>query len=717
MQRYGFLLVLILSTASILCAQRNNIWYFGRKAGLDFSSGTPKPLHNSAMDTEEGCASVCDDNGDLLFYTNGLTVYNRNHQIMLGGTDLEGNKSSMQSAIIVPQPGNNNIFYIFTTDAFENSFQNGYRYSVVDMQGDNGNGAVVIKNVLMSASCSERMVAVRHNDGVSVWVITNDNNSNVFKSWLINCSGLSSNPVVSTIGDVLDAYTLMNVGMMKISPDGKQLCQTHFPILDETIKEPNFAQLFDFDNATGILSNARKIQFSDAQITACEYSPNSQLLYLSRAYDKKIDQVECKLTDINALLGSRVTMTTTNASFQGMQLGPDQKIYLSWPSNFIGGILNPNTKGTACNLVISHINVNEGISGSAFVGLPAFINDFSVDANSAFTYTILDSCTGRIQFNANSSLPGALTWNWNFDDGLTDNTQNPIHNFPATKDIYTVKLNVQSSGGCAVVTRSKKIIPRGVVINPEFDFVVRCDSNYVRFVNKTSFVPDTAKISYSWDFDDNNTTSNLMHPKHSFSDEGSFDVSLNIKTTTVCLNKSVNHTVPVTKLNVTAATSRMEIDAGQTVQLSVTGGGNRFQWTPGTGLSNATSTNPVAKPEFTTWYKVTAFNNDGCKDEDSVLVTVKQIPGIYVPSAFTPNNDGKNDIFRPMISYEYQLQEFAIFNRWGEKIFTTSKKETGWDGKVRGVQQDTGVYIWTIYAIDTRTGKRQEMKGTFAIVQ
>jgi hypothetical protein len=87
-------------------------WYFGNGAGITFNSGTPIALTNGALVTIEGVATISDDLGNLLFYTDGVTVYNRNHTIMVNGTGLFGDISSTQSAIIVKQPGNTNIYYI-----------------------------------------------------------------------------------------------------------------------------------------------------------------------------------------------------------------------------------------------------------------------------------------------------------------------------------------------------------------------------------------------------------------------------------------------------------------------------------------------------------------------------------------------------------------------------------------------------------------------------
>jgi len=125
-----------------------NIWYFGEHAGLDFNSGVPVVLNNgqthSAFATNiEGCASISDSSGALLFYMDGLTIYNRNHAVMMNGSGLLGGQSSSQACVILPKPNDPDLYYVFTTDDFISNLQDGLNYSVVDMCLDNGNGAVV----------------------------------------------------------------------------------------------------------------------------------------------------------------------------------------------------------------------------------------------------------------------------------------------------------------------------------------------------------------------------------------------------------------------------------------------------------------------------------------------------------------------------------------------------------------------------------------------
>lgn len=715
MRKCQFILVIFLLFFQDLASQRNNIWYFGRKAGLNFNAVPNQPipsvLNNSAMMADEGCSSVTDTDGNLLFYSNGITVYNRNHQVMQNGDGLAGNISTVQSSLIVPWPGSDSLYYIFTADAIENNYANGYCYSIIDIEADNGNGQVISKNIPLWGPGTERMTAVRHADGLAVWLITNDNNSNIFRSWLITCSGLQSNAVTSIAGVVLDQHFTVNTGMMKVSPDGKQLCQTHFPIFSETGIIPNFIQLFDFDNATGIISNGRSIGFPDAQYLTCEYSPDSKLLYLCRPYQKAIDQLEVTLPSLAAITASRVSFSTGTAGFIGIQLAPDEKIYLSQASFFLGAINQPNVKGTGCNLQVNQIGL---LPGYGYLGLPAYINDLtSSSPNNGFSYTILDSCSGKVQFNGATTMSGTLQWQWDFGDGSFSNLQNPLHTFIPSNQVYTVKIKITSSLFCGRIQTSKTLKPKGLVSEAGFDMVNVCDSGYVRFVNKTSYLQDFTG-QFTWEFGDGNTSTDI-NPVHVYNQPGIYTVKLKLNTSTACLNDSATRVLDLAGFIIQAPPDQT-ILVGETVSLYVSGGGVSFQWTPSTGLSNPSIKTPQAMPLDDITYKVVAIDRDGCKSEDSVFVKVLPLDDIYVPNAFTPNNDGRNDVIRPWYSAKFLLTEFSIYNRWGQQVFTTRQRGAGWDGRINGVIQLTAVYVWLVRATDSN-GKHYERKGSFTLIR
>lgn len=698
-------------------AQQNNIWYFGKNAGLDFTSraGQPIPsvLLNSAMFAEEGCSAVSNTDGELLFYTNGNKIYNRRHQLMLNGDNLAGNISACQSSIIIPMPGNENLFYVFTTDAIQNNFQNGYCYSIVDMLRDNGNGEVISKNILLWPSCTERLTAARHSNGVDIWLITNDNNSNTFRSWLINCSGIAINPVVSTKGTVLDQHSLMNNGYMKVSPDGKQLCQTHFPFFRTEFPDPNFIQLFDFNNATGIISNGKTISSGTATFFDVEFSPDSKLVYLTNPYRKKLYQAECTLASVAAIEASFVTFSTP-FSYYGIQIAPDEKIYLINIGTTLGVIANPTIKGTGCQYQDNIISL---APSSGFLGSIAYLNDESFNPANGFSYSIMDSCSGKVQFKGFSNLPASVSWLWDFGDGTTSTISNPQHTFTPSKQGYIIKLKINSSIGCGIPIKiSKRIVPAGISNVIAFDYFGGCDSGYIRLVNKNPLPPGSIG-QYIWDFGDG-TTSTVAEPNHVYTRPAIYSVKLKYKNNNPCLDDSLSKIINMKTITGGVSISADQtIFSGQTVQLFAKGPGSNFQWTPATGLNNPFIARPLASPTRDIVYKVSISTTGICNAEDSVRIKVVELNDIYMPTGFTPNSDGKNDLIRPVLGEKFVLKEFTIYNRWGQRIFATSQQNKGWNGKIAGLEQDSGVYIWTLHAIDTRTDKRVDKKGTFILLR
>lgn len=263
-------LIALLLAVNYSFAQEGNNWYFGDHAGLTFNTLPPSPLLNSALSTMEGCATISDAAGQSLFYTDGSFVYNRNHQIMPNGSGLMGHPSSSNSSIIVRQPGSDSLYYIFTADAGENNYANGYRYSIIDIASDNGLGDVIVKNVLLYAKCSEKMTVVKHANAIDSWIVTKDYTGDTYKVFKLSCTGVDMNPVVSHLG--LSNSNAGRVGSIKASPDGNKIA---------TVQYLQGWEIFDFDKATGRLSNPLFISYPDAYIFGLEFSPNGKLIYLS----------------------------------------------------------------------------------------------------------------------------------------------------------------------------------------------------------------------------------------------------------------------------------------------------------------------------------------------------------------------------------------------------------------------------------------------------
>lgn len=158
---------------------------------------------------------------------------------------------------------------------------------------------------------------------------------------------------------------------------------------------------------------------------------------------------------------------------------------------------------------------------------------------------------------------------------------------------------------------------------------------------------------------------------------------------------------------------------GQPLQLNASGG-IRYNWSPAFPLSATNIPDPVAifnSPSNGLQYAVTGFDSAGCAATDYIMIRVYQTePSVFVPTAFTPNNDGRNDRLRPLGAGIGQITDFSIFNRWGEKVFSTRQNENGWDGRRNGLPQPSGTYVWQVKAIDYR-GQAYFKKGIFTLIR
>jgi len=149
-------------------------------------------------------------------------------------------------------------------------------------------------------------------------------------------------------------------------------------------------------------------------------------------------------------------------------------------------------------------------------------------------------------------------------------------------------------------------------------------------------------------------------------------------------------------------------------------GGIRYSWSPGTDLSSTTLSNPVGKYRGnydSIRYRVNVFNEYNCVDSAFITVKIfKTVPQVFVPTGFTPNSDGKNDLVLPVAVGIKKIEYFRIFNRWGEMVFNTTTNGHGWDGKINGKDQGTNVFVWVVKAIDY-IGKEFFAKGTVTLIR
>jgi len=441
------------------------IWYFGGGAGLDFNSGSPVPLLNGMLHTNEGCATISDKDGNLLFYTDGKIVYDKTHQNMPNGYGLLGHSSSTQSAIIVPKPKNPYIYYIFTVDEpnplnvddfpdnDEDPPNSGLNYSTVDLRLNGGLGDIVAteKNIPLitynpndsedvNFKCSEKITAIQHGDGISFWVITHFKNT--FYSFKIGTNGVDLKPVKTVTNTLipLGGYNSNAIGYLKASPNGKKIAMANMSTRltnqlnpkGNVVRNTGNVFLYDFDSSTGKVSND-KIILSGANPYGVEFSPKSKKLYITtnqfdiNGNSTGSDLVQFDLLSSN-IAGSIKTINSSTNVAGALQLAIDEKIYRAGYQNLVNAnstklsvINNPESDGTSCNYMPNSINLTKG---EIKLGLPPFITSLFL-----YSFDYEFNCLGQSThffIKSNEKIDSVL---WNFGDGQKSNSKDSYHTY------------------------------------------------------------------------------------------------------------------------------------------------------------------------------------------------------------------------------------------------------------------------------------------------
>ena len=456
---------LIAFTANAQNAGRFNNWYFGSNAGVSFASGSPVALTNGALLTTEGSASISDVNGNLLFYTDGVTVWNRNHVAMTNGIGLHGHASSTQSAIIVQKPGSANLYYIFTSDA--DAGANGIKYSEVNMTLSAGLGAVTAnKNIALRTPSCEKITAVRHCNNTDLWIVSHDWNSNNFRTWLVTPAGVNTTPIVSAAGITATGVSQGTYGQLKVNPDGNKLVAAYYGLSTGGV---NKMEAYDFNNSTGVVSNALTLA-SDVGLYGAEFSPNGRVVYGGTNQGLLLQFNLCAGSNA-AIVASRYVVGNLGPFIGSMQLGPNNKVYVARNQTSLSVINNPNTPGVGCGYANGTISLSGRSSRMGLPNMASFyirpdILPFTSSANCldvAFTapsvLTASNSCSG-----AASAIQSVQ---WNFGDAAsgasnTSTVLNPSHTFSAV-GTYSVRLVLNL--GCYNDTLIQTVNVSGFTVN------------------------------------------------------------------------------------------------------------------------------------------------------------------------------------------------------------------------------------------------------------
>ncbi len=624
-----YFIVAFLISSPYLFAQENNCnykkphqadqWIFGKKARVDF---TQYPLivspTNINYNTPYGVSSISDESGNLLFFSNGLNVWNQGLFKMDNGSGLNGNNFASQSSIIIPNPGNSKQYFIFTTDMFISPiYVDGVNYSVVDFT-NSGYGTVTSKNNLLFNENSQKISAVKHENGSNYWVIFHGfgpGKGKNFYSYLIDTTGVVTTPVVSETGTIHTGDVNNQRGYMKASSDGTKI--------GLVLPADGIIEILDFDKATGVLSNpATSNTGAYYYPSGLEFSPDNTKLYITTSplvsdssylyqFDITGNQPFSSPVVINSFYFSTISSSPADSLMQALQLGVDGKIYLSKSTRgnttgkpYLGVIYNPDRIGLGCNYnELDHVGNNglflNGANGLA--GLPDFVTDF---------------------------------------------------------------LNI-----------------------PHFFYFNQCLNDTTDFE-----IRNTANIDPSWDFKDSGGTSiltDLMKPKHIFSDAGTYDVELTetydgidyIFTENVIIN-------PLPSVDIGMGNDTIYILPNSSIRLDAGEGFDIYTWTPGGSSSQYLDVTAEGL------YSVSVTDLNCCTNTDAVYI---KFASLAYPTAFKPTSSiAENQTFTVMGNIgaiaKFQLR---IFNRWGQMIFESDNPTEGWDGNVNGSPAPLGTYVYS----------------------
>lgn len=723
-RRIVFLIALVLPAATVQ-AQYDRVWTFGTKGGLSFAAGNPQQAQNMA-DMRGNSASICDHNGNLLFYTDGNYVWNRQHNLMVGGVNLTvgpglpvklpdpGNGWIADATAIAMKPGDPGKYYIFSErrepiDPNIGStpyYPSDLYYSIVDMSENNGLGAVIEKGTFVDSNV-QKLTLVAGND-CNIWLVTHQGLGNAYKSYNITADGVSA-PVVSTTGGTITDVEL--AGTLTVSHNRTRLVLTNIGVS---------AQLSDFDPVTGIVSNTVTLPVGTIGPTPPSYpagpvdmwqgaafSPDDSKLYLC-GLSGYLAQIDLTLSPLMGLLlgqtynGTAVTgLVRSSVTLQsGLKTGPDGKIYFHYEKtldngtiyptvtgndNQLGVIQQPNIAGAGCNVSLTPVlNMSPAPYINSLSYFPNEIGILRVADTVARKYTLC--LKDSVRLAATDTAGYSYAWQQGGDKASVWATH------PGT---YVVRY--YTYGPCVYH------IDSFVVARAGFDFSLGPDTTLCHTPPYTlgAVVPGA---SYRWQ--DGVSTSNYTARK-----DGLY--ILEVTRNGCTLTDSV-------QLRFLALDQDLGADIQLCYDMPVAVSLNA-KVTPGAAILWSTgSTQPGIRVTDTGTYWV-RVSESVCTASDTMRVSFDPLCYCHfeMPNAFSPNGDGLNDMFRPVVSAECPVQSYklSIYNRWGQRVFYSAKAEQGWDGTIEGQTAEVGTYMYEVQFLGGTQKRQHTRKGDLVLVR
>ncbi len=787
-----------------------NTWRFGSNAGIIFNNTIPSafPSANQLGVSYHGCASVCDNAGQLLFYTNGYWIIDRNGQLMptFSGSSISQYSSlvnfsggyATQGALIAPFPGDTFRYYVFTLTPVGQLY-----YSVVDMRLNNGLGDVVPgqKGIFITGNVCDKMNIVRGCN--NRWLVVRSRNTNEWLSFSITAAGINTTPVKSECGLLtLAAY---RTGVIKFSPDGRKMAAA-----SATAIEPGEGglEIYDFDPFSGKFSNPVVLD-TLATYGACFSSDNTKLYASVLKRPGEVHQYDLSQSASAGMIASR-TLVLTNPTywvwnfycqcfipiylwFGELQRGPDGRIYIGnnvsyqrrlsngmyiQPAWHLHVIHTPNLPGLACqpqtdavaagqqtemglpNDIVFH-PVQDTV-GKRHIIAACFrdsiklmadtgkehrwddgtdtrslmvrkkgeyivhftdtdchyrIDTFSVIFNHhlpaciAQGYSCPDAKQGQLIILPYRGDTSSFTYRWYDTSGaLIHARQSSVGDTVAGLNPGRYPVQLTTSAGCDTTLNTEVWPLPAPLASFETDTVV-CKNDPVHFKNTSE------ALLWQWHFGDG-TKTEAHDPEHRYAGTGNYAVALIVENLERCTDTAYK-TIQVKELELQLTSDRHTVTWNEQVMLQTSAPVpyHIITWQPEYLFTDQQAYRQQFTADTTCMFTVTGTSEYGCTDTAMVMITVHPI--LYLPTAFSPNGDGRNDFFRPVVNGSpVVVRNFRIFDRWGREVWNGQGDSAiaGWDGTYNGIPAAIGTYFYRI-EMETGTGKAMIEKGDVTLIR
>lgn len=414
---------------------RANVWFFGNGAGLDFNplfqtpSGPIADISNGAMNAPEGSATISDRNGQVVLYTDGVSVWSRFGGTTPIATNIGGSNTATQSSLIMAVPGDETLYYIFTTQEMADGTYE-LRYTLFDLKLNGGTGGIVDPDndpttdppsTVLFTNSTERLVAVGD------MVIVHEYGNNTFRAYRITPTGIQS-PVFSNVGSD-HSITSTNTGEGYMMFAGGRLA---------VALPPDKVEVFDFDGATGEITNPRTISVAGGEPYGVNFSSDGNRMYVTIEGSNNILEYEYNGTTYT-FLGNVLNPPTAQPG--AMQYGPDGQLYVAVVGETQLGTIVPQTLAGQLSSYVP--DVSPVMAGTVTLGLPNFVQQIAnptQEPGLTFTPGCIDT---DIVFTATGKDATIDIFNWEFSDGTIINDGGPeiTRNYPTAGDFW-VKVTI-----------------------------------------------------------------------------------------------------------------------------------------------------------------------------------------------------------------------------------------------------------------------------------